>query len=84
MKWGIMGAMASQITSLTIIYSTVYSGANTKDGRAFTIAGYGCQDGGISLPVMQHLIGNESVYMDMCACTKAFYQLIISGHTFPN
>ena len=57
---------------------------NTKDGRAFTIAEYGCQDGGISVPVMQHLIGNESVDADMCARTKAFYQSIISGYTFPN
>ena len=35
MKWGhnsdvIMGAMASQIISLTIVYSTVYSGTDRK------------------------------------------------------
>ena len=30
----IMGAIASQITSLTIVYSTVYSGADKKDMKA--------------------------------------------------
>ena len=30
----IMGAMASQITSLTIVYSTVYSGADKKTIKA--------------------------------------------------
>ena len=30
-----MGAMASQITSLTIVYSTVYSGADQRKHQAF-------------------------------------------------
>ena len=30
----IMGAMASQITSLTIVYSTVYSGANQRKDQS--------------------------------------------------
>ena len=30
----IMGAMASQITSLTIVYSTVYSGADQRKHQA--------------------------------------------------
>ena len=32
----IMGAMVSQITSLTIIYSTVCSGADHKEHQSFT------------------------------------------------
>ena len=30
-----MGAMASQITSLTIVYSTVYSGADQRKHQSF-------------------------------------------------
>ena len=36
----IMGAMASQITSLTIVYSTVYSGANQRKHQCFASLGF--------------------------------------------
>ena len=29
-----------------------------KDGRPFIIVDYGCRDGGMSVPLFQHLIGN--------------------------
>ena len=35
----IMGAMASQITSLTIVYSTVYSGAGQRNRSKFHVTG---------------------------------------------
>ena len=34
-----MGAMASQITSLTIVYSTVYSGADKKKTSKLRVTG---------------------------------------------
>ena len=34
-----MGGMASQITSLTIVYSTVYSGADQKKTSKFRVTG---------------------------------------------
>ena len=34
-----MGAMASQITSLTIVHSTVYSGANSKKTSKLRVTG---------------------------------------------
>ena len=34
-----MGAMASQITSLTIVYSTVYSGADKKNPSKLRVTG---------------------------------------------
>ena len=34
-----MGAMASQITSLTIVYSTVYSGADQRKDQSFAFTG---------------------------------------------
>ena len=37
----IMGPMASQITSLTIVYSTVYSGANQRKHQSSTLLAFG-------------------------------------------
>ena len=37
----IMGAMASQINSLTIVYSTVYSGADQRKTK-FRVTGHLC------------------------------------------
>ena len=34
-----MGAMASQITSLTIVYSTIYSGADKKNPSKLRVTG---------------------------------------------
>ena len=36
-----MGAMASQLTSLTIVYSTVYSGADKKKYQSSTSLAFG-------------------------------------------
>ena len=30
---------------------------SAEDGRAFAVADYGCRDGGISVPLIRHLIG---------------------------
>ena len=36
-----MGTMASQITSLTIVYSTVYSGTDEKNQSSASLAFFG-------------------------------------------
>ena len=30
---------------------------SAKDGGAFAVADYGCRDGGVSVPLIRHLIG---------------------------
>ena len=34
---------------------------DAKDGRPFVIADYGCQDGGVSVPLIRHFVGEGNI-----------------------
>ena len=66
----VMGAIASQITSLTIVYSTVYSGADQRKHQSSMSLAFvrGIHQGPVNSlqkwPVMQKMFPFDDVIMD--------------------
>ena len=58
-----MGPMASQITSFTIVYSTVYSGAEQKNPRHLPLLGEFTGDRPHKGPVLRKMLPFDDVIM---------------------
>ena len=59
-----MGAIASQITSLTIVYSTVYSGAEQKKTSKLCVTGLCARNSPVTGELPAQMASNaENVYI---------------------
>ena len=65
----IMGAIASQITSLTIVYSTVYSDADKKNPSKLRVTGLCAGNPPHKWPVTRKKFLFDDVIMSMCSDT---------------
>ena len=80
----IMGAMASQITSLTIVYSTDYSGVDQRKHQSFASLAFvgGIHRGPVNSPhegpVTRKMISFDDVIMRICMATSSCLTIITS------
>ena len=76
-----MGAMASQITSLTIVYSTVYSGADKKN-QSFMLLAFFAGNSPVTGEFPAQMASNaEKVSIWWCHHVSRSYQkLCLSSH----
>ena len=72
----IMGAIASQITSLTIVYSTVYSGADQRIHKSYASLAFvwGIHRGLVNSP-HQWPVTRKCFYWIMSSCSRCYFQL---------
>ena len=86
----IMGAIASQITSLTIVYSTVYSGADQKKYQSSASLAYvrGIHRWAVNSqhksPVTRKMFPFDDVIMNCCSASEAILRNIYKIRSHQN
>ena len=81
----IMGKMASQITSLTIVYSTVYSGADQRKHQSSASLAFvrGIQRWPVNSPHKWPVTRKMFPFDDVIMCTKIWWYLCYVGYKKP-
>ena len=75
----IMGAMASQITSLTIGYSTVYSGADQRKHQSSASLAFVRGNSPRKWPVMRKLFPFDDVIMSHCVYPSLIVDVVFAN-----